>query len=96
MKLENEGQIVVSCAAMLRPNSMLILSISALLTTAAMASPELEERLARQHEAFLKDRRAALPKLSDPFGAPPAALLLPPWRWQFFALLSSLCFFHVW
>lgn len=38
-----------------------------------VADARLSDRLAEVHEDFLKDRRAALPALSDPFGVPAAA-----------------------
>jgi hypothetical protein len=52
--------------------SYLVGLINAALVSLAVSS-QLSERLDRVHEAFLEERRAALPSLSDPFGVPPAA-----------------------
>ncbi len=51
----------------------LSLLFSGMLSGVAMASPTLLERAEKAHQAFLEDRREALPSLSDPFGVPPAA-----------------------
>jgi hypothetical protein len=48
------------------------LALSLILASVAAAS-QLSERLEKVHEAFLEDRRAALPSLSDPYGVPPIA-----------------------
>ena len=58
---------------MFRSISMLVLLFSALMSSALLASPELQKKLETQHRAFLEDRRQALPSLSDPFGVPPSA-----------------------
>ena len=58
---------------MLRTLSMAGLSLMGMMAGTLLASPTLQEKLEQEHSGFLDDRRAALPSLSDPFGAPPAA-----------------------
>ncbi len=62
-----------------------------LAASGVVCAMRLVDRVAAAHEAFLENRRAALPTLSDPFGIPPAARMvvedpaerfraLPGWR----------------
>ena len=50
-----------------------VLGIWSFALLGAAPAARLADRLAASHEAFLEDRRAALPELSDPYGVPEAA-----------------------
>ena len=52
---------------------MFILLVGVLMPMGDAAAQSLEEKISQEHRAFLENRREALPSLTDPFGAPPAA-----------------------
>lgn len=56
----------------MKPNAPLLVT-TVLLSAGQLFASVLGERLAKEHERTLENRRAALPQLSDPFGVPAAA-----------------------